>query len=64
MDNIIEVVWQCFDVGIYTHGVAVYLLDQPIHDLIPIPWIPIEDLCADLFDMFDEDYPTLFDPHP
>jgi hypothetical protein len=47
--DIIQVVWECFNYGFYTHSEAVTLLNTPeVFTLIPIADTPLHELCSDL----------------
>jgi hypothetical protein len=49
--DILEVIWQCYDVGIYTIEIAQELVHHPeIHDILPFADATLEDLCADVYE--------------
>ena len=52
--DIIELVWLCFDVGSYTHEVAIELLTHPdIHQYIPVidttTEVHVQPFCNNLY---------------
>ena len=49
--DIVEVMWLCYDFGIYTHEIAMDMITNPdIYQYIPIEGAHLEDACADVYD--------------
>jgi hypothetical protein len=48
--DVVEVIWECYDVGIYTMDIAQEMVHHPdVHMILPIEDSILENLCEEIY---------------